>query len=392
MEETERILSVNREKRAKKIKTNNDIPKKNYFLYFLIFFNVYLLLRYIQLNYKNNNKDFNDDNNYTYFENNSKINDTLIKKKSYRLFLYKEDYIDKNNKKNQIHISMAIDNNFIYPALVSMTSALENNNKKINIIIYHLIFSSDFNDKNMEIFDSLKKKYDVKINYYVIPNLFGKYRTWMGGTNTIYYKTLLPLIFFDFERIIYLDADTLIFKDLLEMYNLPFNDNYILGYPFHDVNKIDDFVKDAKYYINGGVLLFNIKEIRKDNKDIDLIRFTLENNGKLWFLEQDSINVIFFGKVGLLPLKYGIYMYGNINSFEKSIQIRIRFKLNRTEIIKALEDPSIVHFSGCNPKVWYPSSRNEFDVDEICQRFHKEFYYYANKTYYYSDISNKYLK
>ena len=195
MEETERILSVNREKRAKKIKTNNDIPKKNYFLFFLIFFNVYLLLRYIQLNYKNNNKDFNDDNNYTYFENNSKINDTLIKKKSYRLFLYKEDYIDKNNKKNQIHISMAIDNNFIYPALVSMTSALENNNKKINIIIYHLIFSSDFNDKNMEIFDSLKKKYDVKINYYVIPNLFGKYRTWMGGTNTIYYKTLLPLIF-----------------------------------------------------------------------------------------------------------------------------------------------------------------------------------------------------
>ena len=185
-----------------------------------------------------------------------------LKKKSYRLFLYKEDYIDKNNKKNKIHISMAIDNNFIYPALVSMTSALENNNKKINIIIYHLIFSSDFNDNNMEIFDSLKKKYDVKINYYVIPNLFGKYRSWMGGTNTIYYKTLLPLIFFDFERIIYLDADTLIFKDLLEMYNLPFNDNYILGYPFHDVNKIDDFVKDAKYYINGGVLLFNIEEIR----------------------------------------------------------------------------------------------------------------------------------
>ena len=59
------------------------------------------------------------------------------------------------------------------------------------------------------------------------------------------------------ERIIYLDADTLIFKDLLEMYNLPFNDNYALGYPFHDVHKIDKFVKNATYYINGGVILFS---------------------------------------------------------------------------------------------------------------------------------------
>ena len=45
-----------------------------------------------------------------------------------------------------------------------MTSGLENNNKKINIIVYHLIFSADFNDNNIEIFDSFKKNYDVKIN------------------------------------------------------------------------------------------------------------------------------------------------------------------------------------------------------------------------------------
>jgi lipopolysaccharide biosynthesis glycosyltransferase len=40
-------------------------------------------------------------------------------------------------------------------------------------------------------------------------------------------------MFPELERMIFLDGDTLIFKDISEMYNLPFNGNYVLGYPFH---------------------------------------------------------------------------------------------------------------------------------------------------------------
>ena len=307
-----------------------------------------------------------------------------------RLFQRKIDLIPQN--KNQIHIAMAIDNKFIYPTLVSITSGLYNNDHEKNIMVYHLLFSHDFDTKNFEVFDSLKKRYEVSLNYYIIPNFFNSFRKWVGGTDTVYYKMILPLLFHDLERIIYLDADTLILKDLYEMYNLPFNGNYVLGYPFHDSNKIDKYVNNATYYINGGVILFNNELIRKDNKDLELLKFTLDNNRNLWFLEQDSINIVFYEKVGILPLKYGIYMYGTVESFEKSIQIRIRFKLNRTEVIEALKDPSLVHFSCCNPKVWYRVSNNEFGVNEICERFHDEFYFYANKTDYYSNIYDSYMK
>ena len=64
-------------------------------------------------------------------------------------------------------------------------------------------------------------------------------------------------------------------------------------------------------------------------------------------------------------------MYGTVDSFERSIQIRIRFQLNRTEVIEAIKDPSLVHFSCCNPKVWHRYSSNEFGVNEICKRFHR---------------------
>lgn len=165
---------------------------------------------------------------------------------------------------------MSIDNNGLFPSLVSMTSALENNNKTNNILVYHLLLSNNFDKDLIKTFETLKNKYEVKINYYIIPDIFKNCRSWTNGTNTIYYKLLLPLIMDDLERIIFLDADTLVFKDLLEMYNLPFNDNYILGFPFHSADKIDKFVKGAKYYINIGVVLFNLKKIRNDNKEMEI--------------------------------------------------------------------------------------------------------------------------
>ena len=210
-------------------------------------------------------------------------------------------------------------------------------------------------------------------------------------TRTIYFKLLLPFIMHDLDRIIFLDADTLIFKDLFEMYTLPFNGNYVLGYPFHSIDKIDKFVKRAKYYINGGVLLLNLKEIRNSNKDYELIRFTSEKNKELYFLEQDSINIVFLKKIGILPLKYGIYLFGDIEIFKKSIKNEIRIKLNETELINSINEPSVIHFSCCFPKIWHKESKNAFGFDNICKRYHKVFYYYANKTKYFSEIYKKYI-
>ena len=412
MEENSLFISVNRkskEKHKKRInlyKTSSTSSQNKIIIILIIIILILFLIIGILLLKQNSTENSNDKDkintliditqNENNIENLSSSDDILKflkhydKSNHFRLFQTRADPIPIN--KNQIHIAMAIDNRFIYPTLVSMASGLYNNNKEKNVIVYHLLFSNDFNSENYQKFESLKKRYDFSLNYYIIPSIFKDYRKWVGGTQTVYYKILLPLIFHDLERIIYLDADTLIFKDLYEMYNLPFNGNYVLGYPFHDSNKIDKFVKKAVYYINGGVILFNNKKIREDNKDLELFKFTREKNHELWFLEQDSINVVFFEKVGILPLKYGIYMYGNIDSFERSIQIRIRFKLNRTEVIDAINDPSLVHLSCCNPKVWSRSSNNEFGVHEICKRFHDEFYFYAKKTDYYDKIYKQYME
>lgn len=325
--------------------------------------------------------------NHNKNENSKKFNLHTTKAKfemPKKLFLYKDDKLDNINK-NKIHVSYSLDNELIYPTLVSMTSGLENNNNSKNILIYHLLLSHDFDTSNIEIFDSLKESYEVKINYYIIPPIFSNMTTWTKGTDCVYYKILLPLMFPDLKRIIYLDGDTLIRRDILEMYEYPFNDNYILGHPFYMTYVMDKYGINATHYINGGCLLFNIEKIRKEKKDIDLLYFTIKNNTMLRFREQDSINYIFYPKIGFLPLKYGIYMIGDNETFDRLIK-RTRSPVNLTEGHEAVREPSIAHFSCCWPKVWEYKSNNLFDVHTICSRYRKEFYHYAKKTKYYSDI------
>ena len=130
-----------------------------------------------------------------------------------------------------------------------------------------------------------------------------------------------------------------------------------------------------------------IEKIYNDKKDVDLLKFTIKNNSILSFPEQDAINYIFYPNVGFLPLKYGIYMIGSKTAFKLASRYT-RSPLNLTEGYEAINDPSIIHFSCCWPKVWTNGTKNLFGDKNICLRYQKEFYYYANKTKYYSIIYN----
>ena len=309
------------------------------------------------------------------------------------LFIYKEDHTEIKDK-NKIRICYCIDSNIVYPTLVSMTSALENNNKEKNVIVFYLFIPHNFDKRKIEIFDSLKKKYLVKIHYFLIPPRFNRYRKWTAGTGTVYFKLYIPLVLPNLKRILYLDGDTLVHKDLSELFDLDFKDNYALGYPFHNVEMMDKWGVKLVNYINGGVILFNLEKIIRDNKDAEWFHFTLKNNGRLYFLEQDSLNLVFYNHTGLLPLKYGIYLFGTIDTYRKTVKKFLRTELNETELIEALNSPAIVHFAGCYPKIWEKHSKYKtvFGEQSVCFKAFDDFYFYANKTDYGEQIYKKYVK
>ena len=381
---------------------SNQKNNKSYIIIILLIISIFQFLYIIYLllksksNFKNNENnyynEFDDGINENKPEDNISESEENINKLNFgKLQFQKEEY---ETNKSLIHIAMACDNDngAIYSTLVSMTSALENNNKEQNLLVYHLLLSNNFDMRKISYFESLKNDYDFILNYFKIPPVFKFIHKKWKNTDTVEYKLLLSLIYPDIPRIIFLDGDTLIFTDISEMYNLEFNDNYLLGYPYHTADSLDKWDPDNfKIYVNGGVLLFNIHKIRKDNMDLKLLLFHGVNYTRTNFFEQDSLNYIYKNKIGLLPLKYGVYLFGNIEEYKKEYLYKMRIDINLTELENAIEKPSIVHLCCCNPKVWYKSTRQEKGFNHICERFQKEFYFYANKTKYYKEIYNTYM-
>ena len=225
-----------------------------------------------------------------------------------KIILYIRSNKVKKYKKNKtnINIIVSLNSRYTYILLVSMSTVLLNCDKKKTFITYHVLCSPSVSIKNINYLKSFMNDYynNLEMIFYNMTTL-ADYRQNSLYSKAAYFRIYSP-IFINSDRIIYLDGDTLTFGDLREMYNLNFNDNYILG--FLDVlsNGVDYLGLRSDRYINSGVVLLNLKKILEDgiiNKLIEGI-----NNKKLILrnVDQTLLNYILYPKIGKLPCKFGI--------------------------------------------------------------------------------------
>ena len=300
---------------------------------------------------------------------------------------------NKINEKSFIHIALSINKNLFYPALVSMTSIMENCNKNKTLVCFYILFEGNINESNLNKLESIVTNYkeNAELYLYNMSNVFYSLK-WYTKRTPMFYRILLPCLLKFLDRIIYIDTDVLAFDDLSEMYNLPFNNNYILALLDHkwkgkEMKKLG--IKKDKY-ICSGVILFNLKKIREDNKSKLAVHFLFNRTKSIGYFDQTVINYIFYPYIGILPYKYGIFNYQN----EKELNICYNpFNLtekNKHKIISAYKNPSLVHFVRCHPKLWNKRSKGRFTHKPCIDT--KIWYNYANKTNYYKEIYDKYLK
>lgn len=379
-------------KYTKKFKNNN---KKIYYIYCKFLFIILLIIILLFLEQKNNliklNSQIICENTYDGFEIMKQrfSNDSFVKPHLEEItivnhFFHKNyTYLKKN--KNDINICVSLNNIYVYKSLVSMESVLSNCNKEKTFIIYHVLCAPDFKKNSVKILESLMNRYSLNLEmiFYNMGKSF-YYLKHRRLTQTTFYRLLLPL-FVNLERILYLDGDTLTFKDISEIFKLDFNNTYILGTLDYKSDGVDQLGIMSKTYINAGTILINLEKIRSDKKYIDLINITwqkvLEND------DQTAFNYALYPKIGTFPVKYNVFTFydkSDINYYLKSL----RKKVNVTYIEEALYDPMIIHSVG-GPKFWNLHSK-KFDLsqkkDKRFNNYHSIWLYYANKTDYYKEI------
>ena len=274
-----------------------------------------------------------------------------------------------------------------------MTSVMENCYKNKTIVCFYILFEGNINKSNLDKFESIVENYkeNSELYLYNMTNAFYSLK-WYRKVTPTFYRILLPCLLNFLDRIIYIDDDVLAFDDLYEMFNLSFNNNYILAsrdvyWNGKDVEKLG-ISRDK--YICAGIILFNLKKIRNENRSKLVTQFLLTKPKYIKYYDQTAINYIFYPYIGRLPYKYGIFNYANEESIKRFYKPYNQSQEDRLELISALKNPSLVHYNLCKPKVWNKQSKTMY-IGNPCKDT-QIWYNYANYTDYYKEIYHKYMK
>lgn len=264
--------------------------------------------------------------------------------------------------KEQIAILYSSSDNYAPYLGVSIFSLLQNMDPKINYDILVLETSIDENYKD-KITNMVKEYPNCSVRFINVQEelkIYNKifYIHYPLSYET-YYRLFTDKIFKSYNKMIYIDADTLILDNLKELYNLNIKDCYIAGTKDYvlqsryknkvHINNIDiyDYFKnfitfDYTKYVQCGVLLLNLKEFRKSNflrKAIFMLQY-LKNP---YFVDQDIINKVSEDRVYYLGPEY------NYMQFYRNQNIKNIAEEFRDEIQKAKSKIKIFHMPGGKP-------------------------------------------
>ena len=161
----------------------------------------------------------------------------------------------------------------------------------------------------------------------------------------------------DIDKCLYLDPDILINKSILPLYDMNLDGYYIaaathINCVINLINRIRLLMKDAKTYVNSGVVLMNLKQMRSDFK-IEEIQKLLKKFARVLFLgDQDMINVLYGSKC--IVLDDAIY-----NLDEKAYSRHVHRDNFNLERVKA--ETIFIHYNG-KFKPWLKGYHGELDV------------------------------
>ena len=128
-----------------------------------------------------------------------------------------------------------------------------------------------------------------------------------------YYRFVIAANFPQYDKALYIDADTAIVADVAKLYDTNLGDNYVAAVPEDVMNTMDPAGLYAekvlginrKKYFNAGMMLINSKQWRKNDvlgQFINLISFY----NFVVAQDQDYLNVICKNKVHILPRKWNM--------------------------------------------------------------------------------------
>ena len=205
-----------------------------------------------------------------------------------------------------MNILVAFNDNYTMPTKVMLKSLIKNNHFSLNIYVLYVELSNE-SIKYISEFNSNA----VSIRFIQIDENILDCAPVMGIYSKEAYIRLFAHDYLpeDIDRILWLDSDIIVNGDIREFYDQSFKDKLYVAYK--DAIQGDSAEKKASLgmpgdavYINSGVLLMNIKEIRKKVKSEAITSYIKENSGKIKVVDQDVFNGLLYDSIRVIDSDY----------------------------------------------------------------------------------------
>jgi lipopolysaccharide biosynthesis glycosyltransferase len=255
--------------------------------------------------------------------------------------------MSKVSPNSPVTLVFCFDRNFANYAAVATFSAFKNKSPDVFLKIYWVVPSEDLcvigklkellRDKNLDI-----------ILIKAESSIFSDWKTFNHVPSSMYLRLLIADLI-DEDKVIYLDCDLLVLQDIGELFTENLGTNYVAGVVDSiggPSTQVPGLSPDS--YINTGVMLMNLKELRKNNFLENSI--AIHNNLKKYITwgDQCVINKFSLGKKTILDKKWNYQI--------------VTEKIKQLDFKKIISDKNvkIVHFLGaikpwqkwCNPVIF----------------------------------------
>jgi lipopolysaccharide biosynthesis glycosyltransferase len=240
------------------------------------------------------------------------------------------------------NILICTDSNQFKITTVLIKSIIESSYDRDDIFFHIIIPGSDNDTDFLLSISSVTSNYN---HYYVDSSLSMGLKLSSNIPISTYHRLLWTEILPpNIENLLYIDTDTLVLRDLSELFAIDFENRLIAAVDtgMKEIHSIKLF-ESPKRYANAGIILFKLPESRQLLSSINLLDLYNKHSERIVYDDQDLINLIFEDQIKFISNKFNF----TVNSLTNMTQVVKKAKngnLNRNEI-------TIVHFKG-NQKPW----------------------------------------
>lgn len=187
--------------------------------------------------------------------------------------------------KKTLPIVFSVDENYVLPLSVAIKSLKEK--CKNNCIIY--VFFEKLTEESKEKIVALSDK-NTEIKLVCLEEYIKDHNLYETGhfTMAMYFRFFIPKILSEYEKVLYLDCDILVYRDFSALFELDMQNRCIAG--------VRGGGREETILINSGVLLFDIKKCNEFCFTEKCLKYVDEHT-ELYWPDQDAINAVCYDNI-----------------------------------------------------------------------------------------------